>query len=65
METQNNIYLLINLKIGNESKVYKLKKTIYNLKQAPQTCYNRIDVVLKECYKNFPYEHTIFVKIGD
>jgi len=31
------------IKLGNEHKVYKLKKAIYGLKQAPRAWYSRIE----------------------
>ncbi|KAJ7978471.1 Retrovirus-related Pol polyprotein from transposon TNT 1-94 [Quillaja saponaria] len=54
------------IKIGNEHKVYKLKKALYGLKQAPHAWYSRIEAYfLKEGFQKCPYEHTLFVKIGD
>ena len=52
--------------MGNEHKVYKLKKTLYGLKQAPRAWYSRIEAYfLKEGFQKCPYEHTLFVKNGD
>ena len=31
------------IKLGNEHKVYKLKKAIYGLKQVPRAWYSRIE----------------------
>ncbi|RVW61889.1 Retrovirus-related Pol polyprotein from transposon TNT 1-94 [Vitis vinifera] len=54
------------IKIGNEHKVYRLKKALYGLKQAPQAWFSRIEAYfLKEGFHKCPYEHTLFVKIGD
>jgi hypothetical protein len=54
------------IKIGNEHKVYRLKKSLYGLKQAPQAWYSRIETYfLKEGFHKYPYEHTLFVKIRD
>lgn len=54
------------IKVGNEHKVYKLKKAVYGLKQAPQAWYRRIDTYFsKEGFKKCPFEHTLFVKIDD
>ena len=54
------------IKVGNEHKVYKLKKALYELKQAPRAWYSRIHAhILNEGFKKCPYEHTFFVKIGD
>ncbi|CAL9025584.1 unnamed protein product, partial [Prunus brigantina] len=51
---------------GNESKVYRLKKALYGLKQAPRAWYSRIDAYFtKVGFHKCPYEHTIFIKIGE
>ena len=53
-------------KLGNEHKVYKLKKALYGLNQAPWAWYNRIETYfLNEGFKKCPYEHTLFIKIED
>jgi len=36
------------IKEGNETKVYKLKKTLYGLQQALRTWYNRTDGYLQQ-----------------
>lgn len=54
------------VKIGNEHKVYRLKKALYGLKQALRAWYSRIETYfLKVGFSKCPYEHTLFVKIGD
>lgn len=46
--------------------MYRLKKALYGLKQAPRAWYNCIEAYfLKEDFYKCPYEHTLFVKIGD
>lgn len=54
------------IKIGYEQKVYRLKKALYGLKQAPRAWYSRIEsYFLREGFHKCPYEHSLFVKIGD
>lgn len=54
------------VKIGNEHKVYRLKKALYGLKQALRAWYSRIETYfLKVGFSKCPYEHMLFVKIGD
>ena len=54
------------IKIGDEHKVYKLKKALYGLKQAPRDWYSRIEAYfLKVGFLKCPYEHSLFVKIGE
>lgn len=54
------------MKFGDEHKVYKLKKVLYGLKQTPRAWYSRIEAYfLKEDFQKCPYEHTLFIKIGD
>lgn len=44
-------------------KVYKLKKALYNLKQAPCVWYNCIEVYfVKVGFERCNYEHTLFIK---
>jgi len=51
---------------GEETKVYRLKKTLYGLKQAPRAWYNRIESYFsKEGFTKCPYEHTLFIKTAD
>lgn len=46
--------------------MYRLKKALYGLKQASRAWYNSIETYfLKEGFKKCPYEHTLFIKIGD
>ncbi|GKA00600.1 retrovirus-related pol polyprotein from transposon TNT 1-94 [Tanacetum coccineum] len=48
---------------GAEQKVYKLKKALYWLKQAPRACYSQIEsYFMNEGFKRCPHEHTLFVK---
>ncbi|GKV36625.1 hypothetical protein SLEP1_g44733 [Rubroshorea leprosula] len=52
------------VKVGNEHKVYKLKRALYGLKQAPRAWYSRIEAYfLNEGFQKCPYEHTLFTKI--
>ena len=54
------------IKIGDEHKVYKLKKALYELKQAPRAWYSYIEAYsLKVGFLKCPYEHSLFVKIGE
>lgn len=44
-------------------KVYKLKKALYRLKQAPKAWYNCIDTYfLKAGFQKCSYEHTLYIK---
>ena len=48
---------------GNEQKIYKLKKALCGLKQAPRAWYSRIKAYfLKEGFEKCDYEHTLFIK---
>lgn len=68
-ELQEDVYVeqpLGYVKKGNEEKVYKLKKTLYGLKQAPRAWYSRIEsYFVRAGFHKCPYEHTIFIKLGD
>jgi Reverse transcriptase (RNA-dependent DNA polymerase) len=51
------------IKVGEENKVLKLKKTLYELKQAPRAWNIRIDTYFKENgFKKCPYEHALYAK---
>lgn len=53
------------VKHGCEHQVYKLKKALYELKQAPRAWYNCIDAYLKKVgFKKCPHKHTLYVKDG-
>jgi hypothetical protein len=48
---------------GEENKVYRLRRALYSLKQAPRVWYSRIKAYfLKEGFEKCPYEHTLFIK---
>ena len=50
---------------GNDL-VCELKKALYGLKQAPRAWYGRINsYFLKEGFVKCPYEHTLYIKVGD
>jgi hypothetical protein len=54
------------VKLGSENKIYKLRKVLYGLKQAPRAWYSHVHVHFSnEGFKKWPYEHTLFTKIGD
>ncbi|RHN78204.1 putative RNA-directed DNA polymerase [Medicago truncatula] len=51
---------------GDELKVYKLRRALYDLKQAPRAWYSRIEAYFtKEGFERCPYEHTLFVKLSE
>ena len=46
-----------------EDKVLKLKKTLYELKQAPRMCDSRINkYFFDNGYLRCPYEHSLYIK---
>ena len=50
---------------GNGHKVYKLKKTLYGLKQTPRARYSCIEsYFLKEGFETCSREHTLFLMTG-
>ncbi|GKD76979.1 retrovirus-related pol polyprotein from transposon TNT 1-94 [Tanacetum coccineum] len=50
-------------KVGEETKVLKLKKALYGLKQAPRAWNTHIDSFLKRMgYVQCPYEHALYIK---
>ncbi|CAL8095197.1 unnamed protein product [Prunus armeniaca] len=51
---------------GKEKQVYRLKKALYRLKQAPRAWYSRIEAYFaREGFQKCPYEHTLFTKSGE
>ena len=51
---------------GKEDKVYKLKKTLYRLKQAPRAWNARIDKYFQENgFEKCPHEHTLYMKVKE
>jgi hypothetical protein len=49
-----------------EHKVYRLKKALYSLKQAPRAWYSRIETYfIKEGFERCSCEHTLFIKTGN
>ena len=54
------------IKVGDEHKVYKLKRALYGLKQAPRALYSRIEAyIVKVGFLKCPYEHSLFVKVEE
>lgn len=52
------------IKEGEEDKVYKLKKALYGLRQAPRAWYSKIEGYFAESgFEKCSYEHTLFVKV--
>lgn len=52
------------IKEGSEHKVYKLKKTLYGLKQTPRAWYSKIEAYfLKDSFHKCPYKYTLFEKL--
>jgi hypothetical protein len=57
---------LVYMKLGSENKIYKLRKALYGLKQAPRAWYSHVYAHFSnEGFKKWPYECTLFTKIGD
>ena len=51
------------IKKGRENQVYRLKKALYDLKQAPRAWYSKIEAYFaKEYFDRCPSEHTLFIK---
>ena len=51
------------MKIGEEKKVLKLKKSLYRLKQSPRARNIHIDTYFKENgYKQCPHKHSLYTK---
>ena len=51
------------IKKEKEDKVYRLKKALYNLKQAPRAWYNKIEAYfIREGFEKCSSEHTLFTK---
>nr|MCG7218401.1 hypothetical protein [Candidatus Liberibacter asiaticus] len=54
------------IKVGEEDKVYKLKKALYGLRQAPRAWYSKIEGYFVESgFEKCDYEHTLFVKVEE
>lgn len=54
------------MKPSHKNKVYKLKKTLYGLKQALRVRYSHVDDhFTKKVFLKCPYEHTLFTRLGD
>lgn len=49
------------MKFGNENKVYKLKKILYELKQVLRVWYNHIETYFfNEKFQIYLYDHILF-----
>jgi hypothetical protein len=67
-ELVENVYVEqpLGYKKGNDSQVYKLKKALYGLRQAPRAWYSKIEAYfLNEKFEKCFCEHTLFVKVDD
>ena len=47
---------------GEEEKVYRLKKTLYGLKQALRAWYKKISYFVENGFQRCPFEHTLYIK---
>ena len=51
---------------GQEDKVYRLRKALYGMKQAPHAWYNMIDAyLLDNGFDKCDGEHTLYIKESD
>lgn len=53
-------------KKGEEEKVYKFRKALYGLRQAPRVWYSKIEAYFqKEGFVKCPSDHTLFIEFGE
>jgi hypothetical protein len=67
-ELVENVYVEqpLGYRKGNDSQVYKLKKALYGLRQAPRAWYSKIEsYFLSEKFEKCFCEHTLFVKCDE
>jgi hypothetical protein len=51
---------------GSKNEVYKLRKALYGLRQAPRAWYSKIEkYFINENFEKCSHEHTLFVKYAD
>jgi hypothetical protein len=51
---------------GSKNEVYKLRKALYGLRQAPRVWYSKIEnYFINEKFEKCSHEHTLFVKYAD
>ena len=51
-------------KLGKEEQVYRLKKTLYDIKQAHRAWYARLDkYLMQQGFKRGMYNHNIYIRI--